>query len=227
MWSLLYIYALETTRTRSNMPMIRTVLDATVRLAARIWNRTVPQTEQTSDSSLHYSPAPQSEGLDAAPLLRGADMEPDRASAPKTAALPTMSDRLSPSRAAPRPPSRHRPGTPLSQAQRSCVDAGPDAELCQQGGALHQTERQNITGSQIDLARPVAEQNRCLSFIQSYLAENGAGPSYAEIMKSARISSKSRVHRHVWALVKQGKLAIIPGRRRAITIPVEDGHEKR
>lgn len=187
------------------MFMFQSVLDAVTRMTARLWNRNTPEVAQDVDSPSHTS---------SPPLSRGADRKPDRAHAPKTADLPILSERLSPSRAAPRPPSRHRPGTPLDPPQQSCAYSGPDAELFQQGGEIHHADHWNKPRSY----STIDPRDRCFHFISTYLTENGVSPTYAEIMAGAGISSKSGVYRHVWALARQGKLTVARRQRRAITL---------
>ena len=202
------------------MTSFRTILGNASTCIARIWNRTAPNMEQARDYTSSNQSAPAHERLGAAPLSRGADGGPDRATcAPKTADIPPMSERLSPSRAAPRPPSRHRPGTPLVQSQRSCADTGPDVELFQQGGDFSQNDSENKSGSKSAAEIYCEREQRVFDYICAGLATTGVSPSFAEIMAGTGASSKSSIHRHVKSLVKRGKLVLLPRRNRAIIIP--------
>ncbi len=50
------------------------------------------------------------------------------------------------------------------------------------------------------------EQQRTLSLIRDYIAENGISPTRRELMSLEGCKSTSAVHRRVWALVDMGHL---------------------
>lgn len=61
-------------------------------------------------------------------------------------------------------------------------------------------------------------QNKTLQFIQSFIKQNGYSPTIAEIAVGIGIKSRGVVHRYVSALVQQGLLELVPGRRRNIQL---------
>ena len=49
-------------------------------------------------------------------------------------------------------------------------------------------------------------EQRILGFIRDYIAQNGQGPTLAEIGAAMNIKSKGTVHRYVQALTNKGAL---------------------
>ena len=63
------------------------------------------------------------------------------------------------------------------------------------------------------------QQAKCLRFIRDYIRDNdGAAPSYTEIMLELDLSSKSRVHALVTLLEERGAIVRLPGQSRAIAV---------
>lgn len=58
-----------------------------------------------------------------------------------------------------------------------------------------------------DKIRPTKKQRELLTFIETFIAENGYSPSYREIMKSLDYNSVATVALHVNNLIKRGHLA--------------------
>ncbi len=211
MWNLLYLYSLETTRTREIFHMIRTALNRFGAFGAQLWNSLAPDMAATDT----HSPSP-ARGNDIP--LRGKDAAPDRADAPKTARFTAASQSSPPSRAAPPPPSRHRPGTPLDQKQQPCAGAGQDAGLFQQGGVFHETDFKNISGSKSRHPALNRNQAACLAYITAYWGEYGIGPTYQEIADAVGATTKSIIHRSVQRLQEIGFITTVPRKSRAIRL---------
>jgi repressor LexA len=54
------------------------------------------------------------------------------------------------------------------------------------------------------VVRPTKKQREMLSFIQTFIAENGYSPSYREIMSGLNYTSVATVALHVNNLIKRG-----------------------
>jgi repressor LexA len=65
-------------------------------------------------------------------------------------------------------------------------------------------------------------QDRALSFIRRYLKRRGYAPSLIEIAEGIGITSKGTAHRHVQALADEGRIRLIPGRKRGIEMVDEE-----
>lgn len=61
-------------------------------------------------------------------------------------------------------------------------------------------------------------QSEVLAFIRKRLKEDEVGPNYEEISKAMGMSSKSGVHRIVYALKERGFIDFIPKRARSIRV---------
>jgi len=59
-------------------------------------------------------------------------------------------------------------------------------------------------------------QAEALRFVAYFIAENGYGPSYAEIAAGLGLASNGGVRRLVTGLVERGRMRRLPGRARAI-----------
>lgn len=62
------------------------------------------------------------------------------------------------------------------------------------------------------------KQLAVLDFLQNYMEENGASPTYREIMTGLGLSSVSAVAEHIDNLVAKGVLQKNPGEARSLTI---------
>lgn len=74
-------------------------------------------------------------------------------------------------------------------------------------------------------------QSDALSFIASFHAEKGFGPSYREIGEAMGLASIGGVHRLVTGLEERGAIRRLPERARSIEVvrqlgPVAEGHLK-
>ncbi len=58
----------------------------------------------------------------------------------------------------------------------------------------------------VDSVRPTKKQKELLNFIEGFIASNGYGPSYREIMRSLNYKSVSTVAKHVDGLIAKGLL---------------------
>jgi len=77
--------------------------------------------------------------------------------------------------------------------------------------------------------RPSKKQRELLSFIEGFIASNGYGPSYREIMRSLDYKSVSTVAVHIDGLIQKGKLRKKDNSARSLEVvkevtPVEDTH---
>ena len=61
-----------------------------------------------------------------------------------------------------------------------------------------------------------------LRYVLAYIDTNGFSPSYDEIREALGLASKSNVAVLVDALVKRGKLAKHPHKRRSLHVPVQN-----
>lgn len=61
-------------------------------------------------------------------------------------------------------------------------------------------------------------QMRLFRFVEHYIRINGYSPNYEEMMKAARLKSKSGVHRILTALVEQRRILRLPHRARSISL---------
>ena len=60
------------------------------------------------------------------------------------------------------------------------------------------------------------KQLELLTYIDSYLNNNGTAPSFEEMKKAVNLKSKSGIHRLVSALEERGFLRRLPHRARAL-----------
>lgn len=63
-----------------------------------------------------------------------------------------------------------------------------------------------------------ARQRECLTFVRSFIAENGHSPSFDQIMDALDLASKSSVHRLVSALEARGHINRQYGGARSISL---------
>lgn len=61
-------------------------------------------------------------------------------------------------------------------------------------------------------------QKKVLDFIEQYISHHHYSPSMAEIAEGIGIQSRGVVHRYVSALVKEGCITLLPGKRRSIQL---------
>lgn len=61
-------------------------------------------------------------------------------------------------------------------------------------------------------------QKKALDYITVYWEENGYSPSYDDIAKALNVSSRSNVHRIVYALIERGFLENLPGKARSLKV---------
>ena len=65
------------------------------------------------------------------------------------------------------------------------------------------------------------QMQRVLDFIRAYQLEHGRVPSFARIGAGLGLKSKSNVHRLIHALVERGRIWMMPGKARSMTmVPV-------
>jgi SOS-response transcriptional repressor LexA len=61
-------------------------------------------------------------------------------------------------------------------------------------------------------------QQKLLTFIEGYIAERGASPSFAEMAAGAALKSRSGIHRILSSLEERGRIARRPGLSRSVVI---------
>lgn len=70
-------------------------------------------------------------------------------------------------------------------------------------------------------------QKQAYDFIRSFIDKEGYGPSYQEIQEGLGLSSKSEVHRLVYALRERGLIELIPNRARCISLKFDAAYHLR
>jgi repressor LexA len=63
-----------------------------------------------------------------------------------------------------------------------------------------------------------AKQKHALDYISSFWEEHGYSPSYDDIAKALNVSSRSNVHRIVYALIERGFIENLPGKARSLKV---------
>lgn len=62
------------------------------------------------------------------------------------------------------------------------------------------------------------KQKNALDYIRSYWEMNGYSPSYEDIAEALNVSSRSNVHRIVYALIERGFIENLPGKARSLRL---------
>lgn len=63
-----------------------------------------------------------------------------------------------------------------------------------------------------------AMQKKVFDYINQYWEENGYSPSYDDIADALGISSRSNVHRVIYALIERGFIENLPGKARSLKV---------
>lgn len=70
------------------------------------------------------------------------------------------------------------------------------------------------------------QKDRVFVFIKDYIALHGYGPSVREICEDLGLRSTATIHYHLQVLEREGKIVKTKGKKRVISVPMEEADNK-